>query len=146
MESEILVTKVKPSLASQLLNGGHEVPGLTSEPPAALTVCKPGQCVQNRIQIGRDRQSKMLEVVSRVHDNHELVSGENVVEAKRELRASDAATKRDDVTISVLLRAHRKRSLSRTRIKSDAGPCGSAHCKPRTRTTGWPSSAWPMRS
>ena len=93
--------------------------------------------------IGRDMQAEMLEVVAGIGDDDQIVAAAAIAaQAERELGAADAAGQCD----ASRSRAHRNRSSSGGRIRLAAVDAGADQRKPRTRTTGGASSAWPITS
>ena len=139
---QVGVAETEPGLAAQLLQRPHEAPGLARAPPAGLGVGDPGQRVQDRVQIRRDAEPQMLEVVAGVAHHHQAIRRQRPVQAERQLGAADAAGQGDHPD----RRAHRNRSASRARSSAAAGAGGPCHASPRTSTAGRPSSASPISS
>ncbi len=115
MERQIPIPELEPVLAAKLAQGRHEVPGLLGPAPAAFAVRDTAERVENRVDVRRDAQAEMLEVVARVDDDDELPGFEDIVEAERKLGAADSAAECED------LPAHRNMSVSFDRMSADAG-------------------------
>ena len=71
MGGEIAVAEVEPCLAAEALECGHEGPGLVAPTPSQLRVVQAGEGVEQGIDIGRDRQPEMFEIVAGVGDDFE---------------------------------------------------------------------------
>src|SRR5271155_3007594 len=133
MGSEIAIAKLEPGLAAQRLERRHEGPGLAAPTPSELRVVDPGERVEERVDIRRNREPEMLEIVAGVGDDGQLSRWQNTVQAEGQLGAADPARQRQH--------AHRKRSCSAGRIKAAAGISGADQPSPRTSTIGTASSA-----
>ncbi len=96
MESEIAVAEHEPPLAAPRARRFERLPRLTGAAPAPLGVIEAGDCVQHRVEVGRDVQAEHLEIVADVPDHGELAGREHVVKTGRKLRATDAAREADD--------------------------------------------------
>src|SRR5262249_27958806 len=94
-----------------------------------------------RVDIRRDAQSKMLEIVAGVGDDEQFVGGQGAAQSEREFGAADPAAQRHDQMF-----AHRNMSSAAGRTSSDAPLSGPCHARPRTTTTGWPSAPCPSTS
>src|SRR5205823_14146646 len=112
------------------------VPGLATPAPSELRVVDPAESVEERVDIRRNREAEMLEIVAGVGDDGQLSRRQNAVEAEGQLGAADSPRQRQD--------AHRKRSCSAGRIRAAAGTSGADQRSPRTSTIGTASSAWPI--
>src|SRR5262249_57695288 len=93
------------------------------------------------VEMGGDNETKMLEVVAGMADQHEIVARHDAAQAQSELGAADPAAQRDDQATPC--HAHRNTSSSAGRIREAPGAAGCDHVSPRTSTAGRPSSAWP---
>ena len=117
---QIGVAEAEPGLAAQLRERRHEGPGLAGASPAGLRIGDARERVHDGIQIRRDAEPEMLEVVAGVAHHHQGIRRQQPVETERELGAADAAGQRDHAHC----RAHRKRSSSGSRTRADAGSGG----------------------
>src|SRR5438270_436696 len=81
-------TAPEPSLAAERFERRHEGPGLAFPAPAELGVVEPRQGVEQGIEIGRDRETQMLEIVARIGDDGQRVRRQDTVETERELGAA----------------------------------------------------------
>ena len=72
MGREVAVAELKPGLAAQRRQRGHKAPGLVTPAPAALRIVEASQHIHDGIEIGRDREPEMLEVVTGIGDHHEI--------------------------------------------------------------------------
>src|SRR5580692_508218 len=86
-------------------------------------------------------QAEMLEIIANIGDDEQVVRLDDPAEAQRELGATDAAGERHHK-----IPTHRNRSSFEGRMRVAAVDSGADQRKPRMRTTGDASSAWPMRS
>src|SRR5258707_930793 len=64
MQGEIPVAKGEPGLAAELLQRRHEGPSFSPPSPAEFRVCKPGEGIKRRVQIGAYAKTEMVEVVA----------------------------------------------------------------------------------
>ncbi len=100
---------------------GHEGPGFVAPAPAGLGVVDAGEGIEQGVEIGRDREPQVLEIVAGIGDDGQSPRRQNAVEAERQLGAADPARQRQHKT---LLCAHRNRSCSAGRTKAAAGGSG----------------------
>src|SRR6266567_4034373 len=141
MQGEITIAEAEPVLAAQRADGLHERPGLVPAAPPGDGIVEAGQHVGQRIDIGRDAEAEMLEIVARVGDNQQFVRRQHAAQAKRQLGAADTARQRHDETA-----AHRNMSSLAGRTRLAAGLAALFQVRPRTSTTGCASSPWPITS
>ena len=64
--------------------------------PPQLPVRQSGQRVGDGIDIGRDRQTQMFEIIARVDDDQQILGRHDARQTKGELRAPDAAGQGND--------------------------------------------------
>ena len=141
MGGEIAVAQRKPSLAAERRERSHERPCLVAPAPAALRVVEAGQRVHDGVEIGRDGEPKMLEIIAGIDDHHEIAA-EEAAEPESELGAADPAAQRNDAAFARIAGpAHRNKSSSGGRSSVAAGAGASAHARPRKCTIGLASSA-----
>src|SRR5439155_23936958 len=76
MGREIAVAEAEPGLAAERFEGGHEGPRLAAPAPAELQVVVPRQGVEQRVEIGRDRQTEMLEIIAGIGNDGQRVRRE----------------------------------------------------------------------
>ena len=146
---EVAVAELKPGLAAERRERGHEAPGLVAPSPAALLIVEAGKHVHEGVEIGRDREAEMLEVVAGIGDHHEIGRGHHAAQAEHQLGATDATGKGDnEASRRRRGRApvHRNKSSSGGRISDPPGVAAPVQDSPRTSTTGCASSACPMMS
>ena len=103
---KVAVAKPEPGRAAEFLEGLHERPGLAGLPPAGRGVGDPREGVHHGVQVGRNAQAQVLEVVARIHADRQFPWAERARQAIGQFGAPHAAGERDD---------HRKRSLCRGR-------------------------------
>src|SRR3954451_499889 len=144
MRRQIAVAKLEPSLAAEPLQRRHEIPGLAGEAPAALEIVLVGEGVQHRVDVGRDVQAEMNEIVGGVDDDGQPLRRQHCREAATELATPDTAGQCKNEALVRHGVLQRNRSISRGRIRSAADPSASGRLSPRSRTTGVPSPAWPI--
>src|SRR5262249_21744611 len=121
---EILVAEAKPALAAQLRHSAEEAPRFVRAPPAGLWIGNPCERVQNRVEVWRDVEAQVLEIVACVCNDRERLRIEDAREAEGELGAAHATGERDDT--------HRKRSSRRGRTSIAAAFSGAPRGTPRT--------------
>src|SRR4051794_32460161 len=143
MRREIAVAEPEPGLAAERFEGRHECPGLAVPPPAEFRIRLPRQRIEQRVEIGRDRQAEMLEIIAGIGDNGQHIRQQDAVQAERELGAPDAAGQRQHRAV---FPGHRNRSCSGGRTSATPGASGADHDRPRTSTIGVASAAWPCTS
>ena len=119
----------------------HKGPGLAAPTPAGVGIVEAGEGVEQRVEIGRDRQPEMLEIVAGIGDNGQRAGRQDAIEAERQFGAADPTRQRQDKAARP---GHRNRSCSAGRINAAAGASGADQPRPRTRTIGIASSAWPI--
>ena len=144
MGGEIAVAELEPGLAAERRERRHEGPGLVAPAPAALRIVETGERVHQRVDVGRDRQAEMLEVVAGVGDHDEFAGRQHAAQAERELGAADAARERDHARWG----CGRQRNRSSSAERTSAAPVDASalQLRPRTRTAGCASSASPITS
>src|SRR5947209_8969906 len=138
MSSKISVAELEPGFAAQRLERRHEGPGFVTPAPSEFRVVNAGERIKERVDIGRNREAEMLEIVAGIGDDGQLSRGQNAIETEGQLGAADPARQRQH--------AHRKRSCSAGRIKAAPGASGADQRSPRTSTIGTASSACPINS
>ena len=145
MGGEIAVAEPEPGFAAERLERGHEGPGLVAPPPAPLRIVESGERVHDGVEIGRNRQAQMLEVVAGIGHHHEIGARHDPAQPERKLGAADAAGQRDDEALAgVRDGVHRNKSSSGARISVAAGVGGPDQARPCTSTTGCASSDCPI--
>src|ERR1043166_1174800 len=147
MGGEVAVAELEPSLAAERRQRRHEGPSFLAPPPALLRIAHAGERVHERVEIGRNSEPKMLEVVARVGDDNQPLRRHDAAQAQRKLGAADPAGKRHHGAIGIARDPpHRNKSSSGGRTSVRPALAGAFHARPRTSTTGIPSAAWPMTS
>src|SRR3954469_2594253 len=141
MQREIAIAEPKPVLAAKRADAVHERPRLVTPAPAGGGIVDARENIGQRVNIGRDAKSQMLEIVAGVGDHEQLVGRQDAAQTERQFRAADPAGQRHDKSSS-----HRNRSSAAGRTSSDAPLSGPRHVRPRTITTGWPSAPCPITS
>ena len=94
--AKIAVAEAEPGLAAQRTDRLHERPGLVAPAPAGRRIVEAGQRIDQRVDIGRDGQAEMLEIVAGVGDDQQIVRRQHAAQAQRQLGAADAAGQRND--------------------------------------------------
>src|SRR4051812_36681212 len=141
MQREISIAEPKPVLAAKRADAVHERPGLVTPAPASGGIIDARQSIGQRVDIGRDAQPKMLEIVPGVGDHEQFICRQDKAQTERQFGAADPAGQRHDKSL-----AHRNMSSSAGRTSSDAALSGPRQVRPRTITTGWPSAPCPITS
>src|SRR5262249_37926019 len=141
MNSEIAIAEPKPVLPAERADAVHERPRLVPAAPAGDGIVYPCENIGQRVDVGRDAQAQMLEIVAGVGNHEQLVSRQDAAETERQFGAPDPAGQRHDKSL-----AHRNMSSAAGRTNSAAALSGPRHVRPRTTTTGWPSAPCPITS
>src|SRR5215831_11556961 len=141
MQGEIAIAEPKPVLAAERADAVHERPRLVTPAPPGGRIVDARESVGQCVDIGRDTQSKMLEIVAGVGDYEQFVGRQDEAQAERQFGPADPAGQCHDQSF-----AHRNMSSAAGRTSSDAPLWGPLHVKPRTTTTGWPSPPCPITS
>ena len=141
MQREIAIAEPKPVLAAERTDAVHERPRLVTPTPAGHGIVNIREDIGQRVDIGRNAQSKMLEIVAGIRDHEQFVGRQDAAQTERQFGAADPAGQRHDKSL-----AHRNISSSAGRTSPDAGLSGPRHVRPRTITTGWPSAPCPITS
>src|SRR5690606_13012983 len=116
--------------------------------PAQFLVGDAAKRIEHGVEVGRNQQAEMFEIVAGV-DHDRQVGAEHPGQTRRQLGAADTAAQGDDPAAAgnrllFQIGLHRNMSLSRLRISDDASRLGATTLRPRTRTAGSPSAAWPI--
>ena len=93
MHRQITVTEPKPGLAANRAETFHTIPGLVGPTPPTFGITQSCKGVKNRIDVRRDVQTEMLEVVSGIDDSCHA-GAKASLEAEYKLGATDAAALR----------------------------------------------------
>ena len=73
MHRKIAVAQPEPGLAADRRQRFHERPGLVMTAPAELRIGKPGQRVHHRVDVGRNGEPEMVEIIARIGDDQQFV-------------------------------------------------------------------------
>src|SRR3546814_2414199 len=90
MQREIAITELKPVLAAQRSHRAHEAPALGFTAPALRGIGLAGQRIEQRIDVRRDREPEMLEIVAGIDDGRYRRSEEHTSELQSLMRISYA--------------------------------------------------------
>ena len=91
VQRQVAVAEAEPGLAAQGLEHRHEGPGLVGPAPSGLGVVAARQRIEHGVEVGRDMQAQMLEVVAGVDHDAEPPRPQVAVQAERQLGAAHAA-------------------------------------------------------
>src|SRR5258705_822393 len=141
MQREISIAEPKQVLAAERADAVHERPRLVTPPPTNGGIIDARERVEQRVDIGRDAEPKMLEIVAGVGDHEQFAGRQDAAQTECQFRAADPAGQRHDQSF-----AHRNMSSAAGRTSSDAALSGPRPVRPRTITTGWPSAPCPITS
>ncbi len=115
----IAVAEPEPVLPSPARRGVEGVPRLVRPPPASLRIDKPGERVEQAVEIRRDVETEDLDVVADVSDHRELARVEHGRETTCEAGAASAAREEDDLHAGTARSARvRGPSLAESRSRS----------------------------
>ncbi len=106
MGPEVPVSEREPGVAAEASDAVHRMEGLVDEAPATHRIGQPRERVHHGVEVGRDREAEVLEVVSRVHDGRERAFGEDGREPVEEARAADASGEGDHTALRLPVAAH----------------------------------------
>ena len=73
MHREITIAEPEPGLAAECAERLHERPGLVAPTPTEQRVVESRQGVHDRVEIGRDTEAKMLEIIAGVADDQQIL-------------------------------------------------------------------------
>lgn len=90
MHGEITIAEPEPCFAAQAAERLHKIPGLIRPAPAALDIAETAECIQNSIDVRRDMEAEMLEIVAGV-DDHCQIGADKTLQSQRQLGAAYAA-------------------------------------------------------
>src|SRR3984893_6649771 len=79
MSSQIAVADLEPGFAAQRPQCRNKGPGLATPAPSELRVVDPAESVEERVDIGRNREAEVLEIVAGVGDYGQLPRRQNAV-------------------------------------------------------------------
>ena len=136
MGREILVAELEPGLAAERRQRLHEVPGLAGAAPAGLGIVEPGERVHDGVEVGRDVEAEMLEIIAGIRRHGERARRQHAIEAERRAwrrrrrrtaRGScpGALTGRDRVPWAAARRVPRVRAARPNRGRGRAPPAGA---------------------
>src|SRR5260370_18737148 len=89
MQREIAIAEPKPVLAAERADALHEGPRLVTPAPAGGEIVDARESVGQRVDIGRDAQSKMFEIVAGVADHEQFVGRQDEAQTHRQIPATD---------------------------------------------------------
>src|SRR6516165_6409508 len=115
MQREIAIAEPKPVLTAERANAIHKRPRLVAPAPAGGGIVDARKNVGQRVDIGRDAQSKILEIVASICDYEQFAGRQDEAQAEHQFGAADPAGQRHDKSF-----AHRNMSSSAGRTSSDA--------------------------
>jgi hypothetical protein len=116
---EVLVAELEPVRPAEPGDLFQSVPGLIGDTPAGRRIGDAGERVHYGIEIGRNVQGEMLEVIAGV-DDHGQLRADAPRESVSELGAADAPGKRNDHVFSRSTSATRR--ISSTALRGRAFP------------------------
>ncbi len=137
MQSQVAVPKQEPILAAQGFEGIHEAPAFTLPAPALRLIGLARQGIKQRIDVRRDSEAEVLEIIACIDDGGYLFRGAYLHQAQHQLGTAHAPGQGHDP-------AHRNKSSSIGRTSALAGASPTGRCKPRMRTAGMPSAPSPV--
>src|SRR5207302_7695792 len=141
MQGRSAIPGPQPVVAAEGADAVHERPRLVTRAPASGRIIDARESVGQRVDIGRDAQSKMLEIVAGVGDDEQLVGWQDEAQTEGQFGAADPAGQCHHKSF-----VHRNMSSAAGRTSSDAPLSGPRHVRPRTTTMGWPSAPCPITS
>ena len=96
MRAEISIAELEPGWPAESGDRLERPEGLAAKAPAALAIRETGERVHHRVDVGRDEETEVLEVVAGVDDDGQLLGAERRRESVDQASAADAARERDD--------------------------------------------------
>ena len=91
VQADVAIAEDEPVDAAELGHDRHRLARVAGDAPALLGMDASGQRVEQRVEVGRDRQAPVLEVVTDVADDRDVLRGDGGEQAAREARTADAA-------------------------------------------------------
>src|SRR5262249_29845166 len=140
---EVSVSQLEPCRPAQPRNRLHEAPCLVAAAPSGLRIGEVRERIEGGVDIRRDCEPQMLEIVGGV-DHYAQPPAEEACQPKRELGAANATRERDVGSPRAV--AHRNKSCALGRSSAEAGRAAAVHARPRTSAAGRASAASPMAS
>jgi len=77
VKREVTVAELEPCLPTQRLHRLHEGPGFVVPTPAEIAIGETGEGIGDGIDVRRDRQAEMFEIVPGVHDDQQFLGRQN---------------------------------------------------------------------
>src|SRR3546814_2064373 len=130
MQREIVITELKPVLAAQRSHRAHEAPALGFTAPALRGIGLAGQSIEQRIDVRRDREPEMMEIVAGIDDGRYRSRRNGVAEAEHQFRPAAAARQDGEVA------AQRNRSSSNGSTRAADEVYATVKPNPRTSDAG----------
>ena len=91
VQADVAIAEDEPVEAAELGHDGHRLARVAGDAPALLGMDAAGQRVQQRVEIGRDRQPPVLEIVAHVADDRHVGRSYAREQTARETGPSDPA-------------------------------------------------------
>jgi hypothetical protein len=96
VQSQVAVAQPEPGLAPEGFEHAHEGPGLVVSAPAAIRTRETRERVERGVQVGRNPQAEMCEIIARIDDHRQGARREHALQAEAEFGAADSAGQRHD--------------------------------------------------
>ena len=109
MHRQITIAELKPVFAAQAFDLLHKSPRFAGAAPAELLIVYTGQRIHHRVEVGANGKAHVLEIVTGVDDDGQLIGRQHCGQPDGKARTAHATRKCDD---------HRNRSSALGRITS----------------------------
>src|SRR6516162_11433526 len=91
MNRQVAIAKPEPILAAERRERFHERPGLVPPTPSELRIVEARKRVHQRVDVRRDMQAEMLEIIADIGHDEQIVPRHDPAQAQRELGAANAS-------------------------------------------------------
>ena len=96
MGREVGVAEPEPGFAAERFKRRHDAAAVVRQAPAGLRVGAPRQGVGHGVEVRRDAEAEMAEIVAGVHDDEQVFGVQDPRQTAREARPADPSRKGED--------------------------------------------------
>ena len=76
MSGDIIIAKVKPVRSSQFYDLIVDCPGFIRSAPSGIGICQAAQCVTHGIQVWANAETHMIEIITHIDNNRQLIGSQ----------------------------------------------------------------------
>jgi hypothetical protein len=113
MRGEVLISEQKPGITAVAGNGVQGLPRIPCHAPAIDRIGDAAEGVHDCIQVGRDMQAVVGEVIRSVHHGRKLTGRQHLLQAMRHPGAAYPTRENNDHAVIPRRRSHASRSARR---------------------------------